>query len=469
MFMRFIRSPWPWFGIATLILALYFAGGSLQRSGDGDPRPLGGADDIENLAARDDLNVLFILIDTLRADRLSCYGYGRKTSPMIDFLAERGVRFARHLAQSSWTKCSMASMWTGLYPSRTAVTRFDDVLPPSATLPAEILSDAGFRTAGIFRNGWVEGYFGFDQGFEIYIRPPGQSLPPEVRRDNPTLKGGGSDGDAVRAAEEFLRVHGRERWFLYLHLMDIHEYLYDEDTAVFGTTYSDVYDNAILRTNVILAGLYEMLAQQGYLENTLIVLVSDHGEAFGERGFEGHARNVHREVTEVPLILSFPFRLEEPVVVAERTANVDLWPTLLDLLGLPAMEESDGRSRLPEILAAARGEASPAPAEPVYAHLDQSWGQREAQPAPTVAVEDQGLRYIMFKGPKGTVDDQLFDRNGDRLEKRDVASERPDDVDRLRALAESYLERETPYEAPEKLELDEMQLNQLRALGYAVP
>ena len=125
--------------------------------------------------------------------------------------------------------------------------------------------------------------------------------------------------------------------------MDLHEYLYDEDSARFGTAYSDVYDNSILREDLVIGELYEHLAREGLLENTLIVIASDHGEAFSERGYEGHARFVYRETTNIPLILSFPFRLESAVVIERVTTNVDLWPTVLDLLGLPAMDGADGQ------------------------------------------------------------------------------------------------------------------------------
>ncbi|TMA23166.1 MAG: hypothetical protein E6J87_25535, partial [Deltaproteobacteria bacterium] len=131
----------------------------------------------------------------------------------------------------------MASLWTGLNPARTGVTRFDHVLSDEARLPAEIFRDAGFHTAGIWRNGWVEGYFGFEQGFEVYTRPPSFGAPnADVRRKNPTVNFGGTDLDVVRMATEFLRIHGRERWFLYLHLMDVHEYTYDPKSARFGST-----------------------------------------------------------------------------------------------------------------------------------------------------------------------------------------------------------------------------------------
>ncbi|HZO07767.1 MAG TPA: sulfatase, partial [Myxococcota bacterium] len=367
--MSILQKRWPWLAAAAVIAGAYLASVSIRVEG-GDPRPLGTAEDIAKLSGRKDVNVLFILVDTLRAERLGSYGYSRDTSPTLDLLARSGVRFTKQLAQSSWTKCSMASLWTSLYPAHNGVTRFDQVIPPEATLPAEILKEAGFRTVGLYRNGWVAPNFGFGQGFEVYDRPRSRGVPASVKRENPTLKDAGSDNDAVDAAIEFLRVNGKERWLLYLHLMDVHEYLYDDQSAVFGSSYSDIYDNSILHLDGILDGLFAYLSATGQLERTLVVLAADHGEAFGERGFEGHAREVYRETTEVPWIVAFPFRLEPGVDVATRTSNVDIWPTLLDLLGLPALPRSDGRSRLPEILAAARGEPAPAQPETAIAHLD---------------------------------------------------------------------------------------------------
>jgi arylsulfatase A-like enzyme len=435
-----------------------------------DPRPIGTADDIAALSKRVDLNVLFVLIDTLRASRLRTYGYVRPTSPFLDVLASQGVRFARHLSQSSWTKCSMASLWTGLDPQRSGVTRFDDVIPEEAKTAPEIFHDAGFRTAGIWRNGWVEGYFGFDQGFDVYMRPNYHGLPVEVRRANPTVAHRGSDLDVVETAGEFLRVYGRERWFLYLHLMDVHEYTYTAESARFGSMYDDVYDNAVLHVNQVLDALFGELYRGGYLDRTLLIVASDHGEAFGERGSEGHARNVYPETTEVPLILGLPFRLARPAVVRQRTANVDLWPTVLDLLGLPPLENTDGRSRVPEILAAARGEAGPEDGTIAIAHLDQTWGQRVQTRSPNVAVSERGFRYVLFGAPDGGAREELYDAERDPRELEDRAEDEPEVAARMREQAKQYLALEPPWKQPaQKLELDEIELDQLRALGYAVP
>ena len=449
-----------------MVLAYLFTIVELRT--DGDPRPSGSLDDIDALASRDDLNILFVLVDTLRADRLGSWGYERDTSPLIDRLARTGVRFDRHLAQSSWTKCSMASLWTGLYPARSGVTRYDHVTSPEARLPAEILRDAGFRTAGIFRNGWVAPNFGFAQGFETYHRPRPIPLRASERRENPTLSVEGTDVSAIDSAISFLRAYGSERWFLYLHLMDIHEYVYDADSARFGTSYSDAYDQSILRLNRVLESLVAYLWEHDLADKTLIVIASDHGEAFGERGFEGHARNVYPEVTEVPLVLSFPFRLEPGLEVKVRTENVDIWPTILELAGLPPLEPSDGRSLVPLIRAAARGESLAEDGRAAIAHLDESWGREGQEAAPNVAVTSGDYRLVTRSGAHPG--EELFDRRDDRFETSDVLAQNPEIAARLRERLRDYLESQPPWsEGTPTVELNEMELNQLRALGYKVP
>jgi choline-sulfatase len=430
-----------------------------------DPRPLGEPADIEKLHERNDLNLLFVLIDTLRADRLSAYGYERETSPTLDKLAADGIRFSDHMSQSSWTKCSMSSLWTGLYPVSTGVTRSPQGLPEEARMPAEIIREAGFRTAAIWRNGWVGPGFGFSQGFEVYHSPRSAPTPISVRREKPTLGVTGTDQDVVNSAIEFLRAQGEgERWFLYVHLMDVHQYVYDEDTALFGTTYSDIYDNSIRWTDRVLGSLIEDLDRRGLRDKTVIVVAGDHGEAFGEHGREGHARDVQAEVTTTPWIISLPFRLEPGIVVDAATENVDLWPTMLDLLKLPPIEGIDGESRLAAIMAAARGEAIPPRETPRYAHLDQTWGRTKEEPRPMVAVREGPYRLVRAHGTKGW----LYNRTDDPLEQVDVSEDEPEVLERLQALADAYLERPpAPWQASD-VELDDAQLEQLRALGYQI-
>ena len=426
---RLLRSRGFYFvtGVLMVVAAIY-----LQLDIRVDPRPLGEPADIQKLHERNDLNLLFVLIDTLRADRLSTYGYDRETSPTLDKLAADGVRFAENMAQSSWTKCSMASLWTGLYPVRTGVTRSPQGLPDEAQMPAEIIREAGFRTAAIWRNGWVGPNFGFSQGFEVYHSPRSAPIPMSVRREKPTLGVSGTDQDVINSAIEFLRAQGDERWFLYVHMMDVHQYVYDEDTALFGTTYSDIYDNSIRWTDRVLGSLIMDLDVRGLRDKTVIVVAGDHGEAFGEHGREGHARDVHGEVTTTPLIVSFPFRLEPGIVVDAPTENVDLWPTLLDLLQLPSLEAVDGQSRLPEIMAAARSEPAPPRDTPRFAHLDQSWGRSNQEPRPMVAVREGPYRLVRPHGAPG----RLYDRTDDPREQVDVSEDEPEVLARLQAFVD---------------------------------
>ncbi|MGB0618986.1 MAG: sulfatase [Myxococcota bacterium] len=478
-----------WLFVLVAVASVLFVLSRFVEVTSGDLRPKGGAADLYGLRFRDDTNVLFILVDTLRADRLGCYGYERDTSPTLDYLAETGVLFGNHLAQSSWTKCSMASLWTSLEPVRSGVTRFDHALPADALMPAEVFAEAGFRTAGIWRNGWLAPNFGFGQGFEVYERPRPAPVPLAIRRDNPHVNLAGTDHDVVDNALEFLRAHGHERFFLYLHLMDVHQYVYDESSARFGSSYSDVYDNSILFTDTVLARLLTHFADSGLLEKTLVVVTSDHGEAFSERGIEGHAKHVYRESTEIPLIVSLPFRLEEGIRVDLRSRNIDVWPTIFDLLGLEPDEGIDGRSLVPAMLTAltdgdgAKDEEAP----PAFAFLDRTWGQASRPSKPAIAVVERSLRYVYDLDPStGALQEHLFDRAGDPEERRDMlratSPGKPDGfdseesyaevADRLRDVAEAYLEDAPPPpwgEGDYSVEIDEMELNQLRALGYDLP
>ncbi len=432
-------------------------------------REKGGVEALEALAERDDTNILFILVDTLRSERMGVYGYERDTTPFLNAFASTGILFDRHIAQSSWTKCSMASMWTGMNPLRAGVTKFNDTLSAEIEMPAEILQEAGFKTVGIYRNGWVSGYFGFDQGFDKYFRPTVMQALGPAARIKPNVLSRGTDENLIGDAIEFLRIHGKtSRWLLYLHLMDLHEYTYDEESSLFGTTIADIYDNSVLRTDWVLSQLYAYLHEEELLDDTLIVLISDHGEAFGERGIEGHARSVFPETTETPFLIQLPFDLESGVVVPERTTNVDVWPTILDLLGLPDQGNVDGLSRKPELIAAINGEpfSSEVADDVSMAFLDENWGKPGTPRRPAISVLDGPYRYLRGSGASGQALEVLLStEDGQQLNRID---EYPEVAARLREEADRQLEIKPEFEAAD-VELDSMQLNQLRALGYELP
>jgi arylsulfatase A-like enzyme len=462
------RSILVLLGILAIAVFLYTSVELDPADTPPEPRPVGTFADIEALADRDDVNILFILVDTLRSHHMSAYGYERDTTPFLRELTKSSILFDRHIAQSSWTKSSMASIWSGFSPLRVGITKFDHTLSHESLLPAEILKEAGFLNIALYRNGWVHGYFGFDQGFDKYFRPMGNQKDRMVPRDRPN-EAFGNDETMVTEATEFLRIHGKtSRWFLYLHMMDLHEYVYDAESALFGTKTVDLYDNSIRRTDWLVSTLYEALGRFGLLDETIVVLLSDHGEAFGERGFEGHAREVLPESTETPLLISLPFALDGGAVVNSPTSNVDVWPTLLDLLGMRSQGTVDGQSRVPQILAAARGEANEPTdlAAPIISYLDQNWGQNIADVDPAVSVVQGDYRFVMGRHTSGQEFEALFSTEDGQL--RNQIQDKPEVAERLRQIAQNHLETEAEY-GVESIEMDQMQLDQLRALGYELP
>ena len=466
MLRRILDSPWTYFTLAGLLVLAGLASMFRIR---GPSRPAGViATDLPALRERGDVNVVFILIDTLRADRLSSYGYERPTSPVMDALADRGVRFSNAQAQSSWTKCSMASLWTGLFAQRSGVTRFDHAIPDSATLPAEIFRAAGYTTAGLWRNGWVASNFGFAQGFDIYLRPvPRDDAAHLERRGRAEAKVPGSDEDLTLAAREFIRTNRNDKFLLYLHYMDLHQYVYDDEAAEleFGTSISDVYDRAIHWTDRNVGALLATLDELDLAKRTIVVITADHGEAFGEHGAEGHARDLYQEVVHVPLLMALPFRVDGGLVVDPLVRNVDIWPTVLDLLGLPALPGADGVSLAPAMLAAARGEWVELP--PAQAYLDQVWGRMDLKPLPLASLQRES-RKIIYNQTKPDETLQVFDLATDPRERRNLREAPPGWLDELRPQLDASFAGESPWGETKTVEIDTLELNQLRALGYVV-
>ena len=313
MLRRLLDSPRPYFVGAGVLLVIAIAS---QFELQIPSRPKGTVEDIVALSERDDLNVIFLVVDTLRSDRLGLYGYDRDTSPVLDSLAAHGIVFKHVIAQSSWTKSSMASLWTATNPTRNGVLRYNQTLPEEVDFPAEIFKRAGYRTAGIWRNGWVAPNFGFAQGFDTYVKPVTTPDRRRIQRSNPSArKLKGTDADCTASAVEFLRNFGDERFFLYLHFMDVHQYVSDDQAPDFGNSYSDAYDKSINWTDRIIGRFLYDVDELGLLPNTVVVIGSDHGEAFQEHGFEGHARNLYREVAQVPFIIILPIVLDPGIVV----------------------------------------------------------------------------------------------------------------------------------------------------------
>lgn len=464
-------SPWPYFTLAVALLLAAVASQFEVRFPRREKAPI---TEITKLRDRDDLNVVFLLIDTLRADRLGIYGYPRETSRIIDDAARHGVVFENVIAQSTWTKTSMASLWTATHPVRNGILRYDQVLPDEAVMPAELFREAGYRTYGVWRNGWVEPNFGFAQGFDVYVKPVPGAEAARLHRQNPGVGSlSGTDEDLTISAVDFVEQNAHQRFLLYLHYMDVHQYVYDDAAAIFGTGYSDAYDQSIHWTDRLVGRLFDALHEADILKRTLIVIASDHGEAFSEHGVEGHARDLYREASQVPLVFILPFLLEEGIRVKPPVANIDVWPTILDIVGLPPLPSADGRSLVPLILeaggAAADGSASEV-VRPVYSQLQRGWGRPTPRATQLVSVLHDGKRLIT-EVKDGAPKSEFYDYATDPREQVDLLANGSADASAHRALVDGYVAegKSSPWGVePKTVELDEMRLNHLRALGYVI-
>lgn len=317
-------------------------------------------------------NVILICLDTVRADHLGAYGYEKNvTTPGLDSLADRSTLFSDVSANSGWTKPSVPTYMTGLYPVQHGVyegnsrdsagEEHSDVLPASALTIAEVFQEAGYSTAAFVRNAQIRKGQGIEQGFDIY------------------QDGAGDAKDIRWRALDWLDQRDEERpFFLYLHLLDAH-FPYpvpDEYGALFSSMEAislfrtkewkelrervndgeqvltqeqldaliALYDGALRYIDDQLMLLMQGLDQRGLAGDTVISIISDHGEEFLEHGKIGHGHGLHEELLSVPWILHVPGR--EPEVIETPVSLVDLFPTLLHAADLPVVVDCEGVDRL---------------------------------------------------------------------------------------------------------------------------
>jgi arylsulfatase A-like enzyme len=360
------------------------------------------------------MNLILISLDTLRADRLGCYGYPRATSPELDLLSRGAVLFGDVIAQSTITPASHRSIFTGRYLRK----EISGHAPGDPAL-AEVLRERGWRTAAFVDGGLMKASFGNARGFETYD-------------DRYTGFAGIMDKGLG-----WLAAHGAERFFLFLHTFDIHcpydpappygrmfraaegpdiagkcEVLLHKlglDEAGYDYV-SDSYDGGIRQADAQLQRLWRALEERDLLGCTIIVVFSDHGESLGERGMLGHG-SLFEEQLHVPLILRVPGGKGR--VVAQPIQMIDLLPTLLSLLGAPAPSGLDGRDLTPFL----RG-GTPAGAPPVRV-------SEMAQPA---VLRNDGWKLILGRRP-GL--DKLFHLPEDPLEKENLIHRNPEIVREL--------------------------------------
>jgi arylsulfatase A-like enzyme len=431
-------------------------------------------------------NLLLVVIDTLRADRLSSYGYARNTSPQLDRVAAEGVRFDSSYAAASTTLPSHASLFTGEAPIRHGAVKNGIRLSADADTLAERLRAAGFQTAAIVSSFVLDRRFGLDQGFDHYeddFTKEGSSYRSDTWRGFHT--GGAFDRRANLTTDRAIRWLDERRdparpFFLFVHYFDPHD-PYDPPEpwksrfarpagarpsladALVKRDVLDRYDGEIAFTDDEVGRLLAHVAALGLEDSTLVVVTSDHGEGLGQHGVIGHTVNVHEEAVRVPLLLRWPGRLAAGSVVAEPVESVDVLPTLLELMGLPPGDTGRGRSLAGALL---RGESLDAE-HPVVTHR-RPFDPAVVQENLRVFGEQFGLRRGRWKWIEGDRDGTrlLYDLTADPLEQRDRAAEEPARAEAMSGEVATFRSR-YQREAPLDTEVDADDAERLRALGYA--
>ncbi len=405
------------------------------------------------IAALDRPNIVLLLVDTLRADWLEPYGFDQPTSPELQRFAERGITFERVLAQSSWTKVSMASMLTSLWPRTHGVEETTDGLDEGARSMAEVLRDAGYATAAVQSNGWLEQSFGFEQGFDHYVFPRAEGMARALWSSSLWPHG-------HRVLEEGRRlVEGRDPerpLFLYLHFMDVHEYAAPPDHRIFGSDEKGFYLASIRWTDEVLGRVREMLDREGMLDDTVIVVASDHGETFGENGRHGHAYNVYSPVLRVPLIFTLPFDVPAKRV-STQVRNLDIAPTLLELAGVPVPDGFEGESLVPLMTGAGQGADRPS-----FASLPANIMRTATL---QTALNDGAWTFVRDRDAAAR--ERLFDLEWDRLEDANLVEFETEAAARMRAALDAHLA--APPRAGvsrQNVRIDPAIAERLRAVGY---
>jgi arylsulfatase len=417
-------------------------------------------------------NVVLILIDALRADGLGAFGNPRPASPHLDALARESVVFRRAIAQGTFTKTSMTSLMTGLYPFRHGVYEGNlkdksdritsDVVPESLTLLAERLRERGWLTMAWVQQAHLASYLGFAQGYVSYRE--GQGKLPALRP----------------RVESWLKSHGRlGPFFGYVHIIDLHDpyhppspwdvkfgryadfyakargdswsaYLRDINEGRVALDAADVaqwralYDGMIGFVDAEVGRLLETLRREGLYDDALIVVTADHGDAFMEHGFISHSNTAYDELVHVPLIVKLPRGRLAGTVVARQVRLVDVVPTILDAIGAPPAEGLDGRSLLP-----VAGGAE----HPVEAVTEFERG---------VAIRTDGVKYVLFLDGRA----ELYDLAADPGETRNLSGAGDAREEEFAHKARLLLSARLARKGGERVPLEPRTIEELRSLGY---
>lgn len=400
-------------------------------------------------------NLLFITLDTTRADHIGCYGFGPAKTETIDSVAKRGVLFESAIAQVPLTLPSHTCMFTGKYPMQTRVlTNLRNTLAEEHTTLAEVLKAGGYDTGAFIAASVLESAYGLDQGFNHYWSEF-QHENSLVFEDHHTSQ---HTADVVTdKALAWLKPRAGTKWAAWVHYYDPHKpYTPPSEFLRVNASADDYtyYDGEIAFVDTQVRRLIEFLSKENLDDDTVVVIVGDHGEAFGELGEEGHGIFLSQAVLHVPLIIYHPALAAGGQRFPDLFELVDLFPTVLDMLGLDTPAGIAGRSFAPLL----RGEEVPAQvaySESVFGTESFNWAEQRS-----LISADGAWKYIHSTDPS------LYHLAEDPTETEDVSDAHPEEMKAFeRGLRDLFAQ--IPKGEVTVAKMDAETLEKLAGLGYS--
>jgi arylsulfatase A-like enzyme/Tfp pilus assembly protein PilF len=398
-----------------------------------------------------DLNLIVITLDTTRADRIGAYGYAAAATPTLDRLAREGVLFEQANTSAPITLPAHSTIFTGRFPPSHGVRDNGGFyLDPAQVTLAELLQARQVRTGAFVAAYVLDAKWGLNQGFDTYFdnfdlsKYRGISLGNIQRPAN----------EVVDEALKWLDGARRSRFFGWLHLYDPHT-PYEAPESYASRFRGRPYDAEIAFTDAQVGRVLAYLEAHDLLGRTVVVIVGDHGESLGDHGEDAHGFFIYESVTRVPFIIRTPHAGMQGRRVADPVRTVDITPTLLELLGIPAPESIEGRSLTPLMTGEARELGVEAYAEATYPLHHYGWSDLRSL---------RSGRFKVIAAPRP----ELYDLQADPHEATNIFEARRTLGDQMLARLQA-LERQMQSEGVSTepaMEIDPDARERLAALGY---
>jgi arylsulfatase A-like enzyme/Tfp pilus assembly protein PilF len=401
-----------------------------------------------------DLNVLIFTLDTTRADHIGCYGYPLIKTPNIDGLAAEGIRFENATAQCPLTLPSHSSMFTGSYPFFHGVRDNGGFyLEDDRVTLAEVLQKAGWATSAFIGAFVLDSRWGVDQGFDYYYDNFDFAKYKKISLDSVQREG----GEVIQAFFDWFDKNAPPRFFSWIHLYDPHTPY--EPPEPYKSEYQGreygLYDGEIAYADHLVGRVLESLREKGVLEKTVVVIVGDHGESLGEHHESSHGFFIYDATLSVPMIIRIPSDALRGKTVSSQVENIDLMPTLCEILGLPVPRDVQGRSLLPLIAGHESGRDVEAYSESYYPRYHYGWSELKSL---------RNSRYKFIQAPRP----ELYDLSLDPREKNNIFSQESSLAEKfarnLQRLENRLSRKEVADKGPQQLDDDSRE--KLMALGY---